>query len=174
MEGTPDSGSNCAGNVMLSYIWVANSDQNTISKIATSTMIEEGRYRTRATPGRPSRTSVNLGGDVAVANRDGGVTKVIANPEHCDEMTNGVPGLQTSGGPNDILPWGEDDCVVWHTPIPHTANRPVVQDQPRRRDLRGLRRARGGLHLLGHDRQRAQPRRRYPRGLARSKFDSGR
>ena len=111
----------------LSYIWIANSSQNTISKINTKTMIEEGRYYTRPDQlGSPSRTSVNLGGDVAVANRNGGITKVIANVENCDEMANGQPGLQTSSGANDILPWGQDDCVAWHTPLNYSANRPAA------------------------------------------------
>ncbi|MFO7568095.1 MAG: hypothetical protein R6X02_35975 [Enhygromyxa sp.] len=115
------------GDEVLSYIWVANSSEGTISKINTKTMVEEGRYRTRPdNSGSPSRTSVNLGGDVAVANRSGGVTKVIANPEHCDEMQNGVPGLQTSTGKFDVLAWGQDDCVAWYTPLQYSANRPAA------------------------------------------------
>jgi hypothetical protein len=132
LGGLPDAGlGECStgggGDDVLSYIWVANSSEGTISKIDTKTMIEEGRYITRPDGvGSPSRTSVNLAGDVAVANRVGGVTKVIANPENCDEMTNGVPGLQTSTGKDDVLPWGQDDCVAWHTPMNFSANRPAA------------------------------------------------
>ena len=101
-----------------SYIWVANSSEGTISKVNTVTLVEEGRYRTRADNlGSPSRTSVNLTGDVAVANRESSVTKVIAVHENCDEMHNGQPGLQTSSGKNDVLAWGQDDCVAWNTPF---------------------------------------------------------
>ncbi len=113
----------------FSYIWVANSGQGTISKLNTVTLVEEGRYQTRVdTNGSPSRTSVSLTGDVAVANRNGGVTKVIAKHENCDEMNNGQPGLQTSSGKDDVLPWGEDDCVAWSTSFDNAvnANRPVA------------------------------------------------
>jgi hypothetical protein len=123
---------NCGGMGMadpeFSYIWVANSLEGTISKIDTVTLLEEGRYKTRAdSVGSPSRTSVNLSGDVAVANRSGGITKVIARHEACDEKLNGQAGLQTSSGKFDVLPWGEDDCVAWHTPMPgYNTNRPAA------------------------------------------------
>ncbi|KIG17661.1 Methionine ABC transporter ATP-binding protein [Enhygromyxa salina] len=132
LTGIPDAGlGECGvggmGEGVLSYIWVANSSEGTISKIDTKTMVEEGRYITRPDGvGSPSRTSVNLAGDVAVANRVGGITKVYANHENCDEMQNGVPGLQTSTGKFDVLAWGQDDCVAWHTPINYTANRPAA------------------------------------------------
>ena len=41
----------------LSYIWISNSTQNTVSKINTKTAIEEARYYVEG--GSPSRTSVN-------------------------------------------------------------------------------------------------------------------
>jgi hypothetical protein len=115
------------GEPEFSYIWVANSGEGTISKVNTQTLLEEGRYRTRAdAAGSPSRTSVNLSGDVAVANRTGGITKVIAVDENCDEMKNGQPGLQTSTGKMDVLAWGQDDCIDWHTPIMNTSQRPLA------------------------------------------------
>jgi hypothetical protein len=110
----------------FSYIWVANSSQGTISKINTQTMMEEGRYIVRPdSAGSPSRTSVNLSGDVAVANRSGGVTKVYANTEACQE-SNGMGGLQTSNGAANILPWGTEECVAWHTPFAYSTQRPVA------------------------------------------------
>jgi hypothetical protein len=116
------------GNAEWSYIWVANSAQSTVSKIDTRTMIEEGRYLTRADgAGNPSRTSVSLSGRaVAVANRKGGVTKVWSKPEHCDPMKNGQPGVQTSTGKTDVLAWGQDDCVAWSTPFDYATQRPVA------------------------------------------------
>ena len=27
--------------------------------------------------------------------------------------------ITTSQGPNDVLPWGEDECVLWHQELPH-------------------------------------------------------
>ncbi|MFV8752796.1 hypothetical protein ACNOYE_19810 [Nannocystaceae bacterium ST9] len=113
--------------VDFSYIWVANSPESTISKINTMTMLEEGRYLTRPDAiGNPSRTSVSLSGAVAVANRAGGITKVIAEPEKCDEMANGVPGLQTSAGAANVLPWGQDDCLAWYTAMPYDLQRPLA------------------------------------------------
>jgi hypothetical protein len=75
--------------------------------------------------GSPSRTSVNLSGDVAVANRNGGVTKVYANQDDCVDI-NGMAGIQTSSGGNDVLPWGQDDCVAWHTAMAYSTQRPVA------------------------------------------------
>ena len=103
------------------YIWIANTTQATVSKINTKTGIEEGRYYTHPSMGpgaEPSRTSVNQFGDVAVSNRSlGSVTKVMALPQKCVD-TNGNGMIDTSTGANDIRPWGQDECVVWHTPLP--------------------------------------------------------
>jgi hypothetical protein len=127
----PDSppGTGCGGGetdeVKLSYIWIANSSQGTISKIDTETMVEEGRYQAKPSNGDPSRTSVNLSGDVAVANRNGGVAKFWADSEDCLEQ-NGVPGIQTSTGPNDVLAWGQEECLAWYTPMQCSSNRPVA------------------------------------------------
>lgn len=113
--------------VDFSYIWVANSPESTISKINTMTMVEEGRYLTRPdSAGNPSRTSVSLSSAVAVANRAGGITKVIAENAKCDEMTNGVPGLQTSAGAANVLPWGQDDCTAWYSPMAYDLQRPLA------------------------------------------------
>lgn len=131
----PDGGSACGGggkgggggSETFSYIWIANSSESTVSKINTQTMVEEGRYITRTdSVGSPSRTSVNLNGNMAVANRNGGITAFWANPDDCDPMTNGVAGLQTSSGGGDVLPWGQDDCLRWSTPINATSNRPAA------------------------------------------------
>jgi hypothetical protein len=107
-----EGGGNGEGEFEFSYIWIANSPQGTVSKIDTQTGVEEGRYRTGPDDPDPSRTSVNQFGDAAVANRSGSVTKIIADVEDCEDQNNN--GFQTSTGPNDILAWGEDDCVVWH------------------------------------------------------------
>ncbi|MGB1277418.1 MAG: hypothetical protein ACPG77_16865, partial [Nannocystaceae bacterium] len=100
---------------VLSYIWIANSGQGTVSKIETDTAIEVGRYYVEGA--QPSRTSVNLFGDVAVSSRHpGGVTKIAAEEVNCvDANNNGM--IETSTGPNDILALGADECVVWRKPI---------------------------------------------------------
>jgi len=121
----PVCGGAGSGDLELSYIWIANSAQGTISKIDTVTMEEEGRYQAKPFNGDPSRTSVNLEGDVAVANRNGGVAKFWAKEEDC-QNSNGQAGIQTSTGANDILPWGEDDCLAWYTDLVCSSNRPVA------------------------------------------------
>mgnify|MGYP000331863209 CR=1 FL=1 len=133
LGGQPDVGNHsCDGMGMgmgdpeFSYIWIANTVQGTITKLDTQTMTELGRYQTRPdTNGSPSRTSVNLSGDVAVANRNGGVTKVYARTSDCQDQ-NGTPGVQTSTGKLDILAWGQEECVAWHTPFAYTTQRPVA------------------------------------------------
>lgn len=134
--GSPDGGASCGGGKggddLLSYIWIANSSQGTVSKIDTQTMIEHGRYVVRAdAAGSPSRTSVSLLGNVGVANRLGGVTKIYGNPADCQE-SNGMPGIQTSSGGADVLPWGIEECVAWHTPLAYTSNRPMAWTQGER------------------------------------------
>jgi hypothetical protein len=102
------------------YIWIANTSQVTVSKINTMTGVEEGRYYTHPSMSgaEPSRTSVNQYGDVAVSNRTkGSVTKVMALKSKCVD-TNGNGMIETSTGANDIKPWGQDECVVWHTNLP--------------------------------------------------------
>jgi len=122
----PDSPMFCTegkGDVEFSYIWIANSSQNTISKINTETLVEEGRYYTRPDmQGSPSRTSVSLTGNVAVANRSGGLTKFYANHDDCN-------GGNTSSGPNDVKAWGDEDCMAWHTPMAYQSQRPVAWTQ---------------------------------------------
>ena len=126
----PDSAFNCgapgdAGDFEFSYLWAANSGQGTISKIDTETVTEVGRYIVRPdSNGSPSRTSVSLSGHVAVANRSGGVTKIYADEQFCDD-TNGTPGIQTSNN-NQALPWGEEECVAWHVPMNYQSQRPVA------------------------------------------------
>jgi len=119
----PDVNNACEGAVTgvgddFSYIWIANSPESTISKINTQTLVEEGRYVTRDTPGNPSRTSVALSGHVAVANRSGGVTKYYAW---------GCPDpVSTSTGPNDVYPFGGDGCLAWSTNMAYNSQRPVA------------------------------------------------
>jgi streptogramin lyase len=128
-DGGQVGGCNCGGDLRWSYIWVANTNQSTVSKINTQTLVEEGRYYTEpGLAGSPSRTSVSLNADaVAVANRNGGVTKVWARAELCDPLRNGVPGVQTSSGAGDLLPFAQDDCIAWHNPFPaYTTQRPVA------------------------------------------------
>jgi len=99
-------------------IWIANSDQGTVSKVDTTTYKELGRYRTGPGSSDPSRTSVDAVGDVYVGNRGGkSMTKISALGPKCPD-TNGDGKITTSTGPTDILAWGQDDCALWNTPLP--------------------------------------------------------
>lgn len=129
--GSPDGGANCGdmGDGMThSYIWIANSVQGTVSKINTQTLIEEGRYIVRPdSAGNPSRTSVALSGNVAVANRSGGVVKIYQNSANCQE-SNGMPGIQTAVDAN-FLPWGVEECIAWYAPFGYQTQRPLAWAQ---------------------------------------------
>lgn len=127
--GCPDGGGEDDGEEILEFsiIWIANSEagEGTVSKIDTMTATELARYRTGPNPfgDSPSRTSVSLDGDVVVANRGdipsgvhvevGSFTKINGDPDECTDR-NGDGVVRTSQGPEDVLPWGEDDCVEWH------------------------------------------------------------
>lgn len=114
------------GDLEFSFIWIANSPQGTVSKIDTQTLVELARYQVRPQGGgEPSRTSVNLSGDMVVGSRLGGVTKIYARQSDCVD-DNGTPGLQTSTGKNDVLAWGEEECVAWHTDYAFMSERAVA------------------------------------------------
>ncbi len=107
-------------------IWIANSAQSTISKVDTTTLTEVGRYITRMdNAGSPSRTSVSLDGDVAVANRNGGLTKYFGDTADCPDL-NGNGVTDTSSGPLDVLAWDVEECRAWHIPMLYTSQRPVA------------------------------------------------
>lgn len=132
LEGPGDLGDGgCgegAGELEFSYIWVTSSELDVVSKIDTVTTEELARYRTTAVDDpQPSRTSVNRRGDVVVANRSGGgVTKVYAQIDDCVDADQDMQ-ITTSQGPDDILPWGEDECVAWNQPLAgKTESRPVA------------------------------------------------
>ncbi|MBI2892416.1 MAG: hypothetical protein HYY06_02625 [Deltaproteobacteria bacterium] len=97
-------------------IWIANSREGTVSKIDTRTHEELGRYRTGGGSYMdPSRTAVNRDGHVVVANRGfSSATRILAS-DCPDQNRDGEITTSTGGG--DILEWGEDECVVWNTPV---------------------------------------------------------
>jgi hypothetical protein len=114
VEPDPSGGITLGGQTGITnkVIWIANSGQGTVSKVNTDTREEEGRYDTGPSANSdPSRSTVNPHGDVISVNRtEGSATKILAS--ECVDQ-NG-DGFDTSGGPDDVLAWGEDDCVVWH------------------------------------------------------------
>ena len=123
---TPDAGQGGCGDgdgkPKFSYIWISNSPEGTVSKVNTFTGLEEGRYRAGPGVPDPSRTSVNLLGDAAVVDRNGGIMKVAAETKNCVDLNaNGM--IDTSSGPGNVLAWGSDECVLWHKPLPSNSNR---------------------------------------------------
>lgn len=128
--GNPCEGMGGGGNMFeYSYLWVANSPQGTVSKIDTQMATEVARYASGPNGATdPSRTSVSSDGKFAVvANRNGGLTMIAAEPDDCVDLNNNGM-IDTSQGPNDIKAWGADECVRWNIPLPATGSsgpRPV-------------------------------------------------
>lgn len=119
-------GTGGGGDVDFSFIWIANSGEGTVSKIDTQTLVEVGRYQVRPQGGgSPSRTSVSLDGDVVVASRQGGVTKILAETDGCLD-DNGMAGIQTSTGKTDVLPWDNEECVAWYTDYTYSSERAIA------------------------------------------------
>ncbi len=106
-------------SLSLKFLWAANSGEDTVSKVDCKTVKEVGRYKVC---NNPSRTSVDLDGNVWVACRgDGHVAKIISDKKNCiDKNGNGV--IETSqdangdGGidANEMVGAGQpgaDECV---------------------------------------------------------------
>jgi hypothetical protein len=106
-------------------IWIANSVESTISRVDTETLVETGRFLTRPDAnGSPSRTSVGLDGDVAVANRSGGLTKFYGDLADCTDL-DGDGVIETSSD-STPLAWDDEECRAWHIPMAYTSQRPVA------------------------------------------------
>jgi|GEM_PF-1162415 len=110
-------------NYDLPFLWAANHDDGTVSKIDTRNMKEVGRYWVCGGQGGtgPSRTAVDLDGNAFVTCRfNGHVTKIGVIEPECKD-TNGTPGIQTSQDTDgngtitgsELLPWGQDECILW-------------------------------------------------------------
>lgn len=162
-----------SSNIRTDYAWIAIHSWGMVSKIDTRTGKEVGRYwsvipmdgqanaialRPGAANG-PSRTAVDLNGDVFVANRaagiQGSVTKIANAESGCldrnrdgrirtsrDVDGNGVidpnemiPARDGSGSPIGNLtdPLAYDECLLWTQPVGATggdiAARAIVIDQ---------------------------------------------
>jgi len=112
------------GDIEKSFLWVANSDQGTISKVDTQAVVELARYRSGPMGANyadnPSRTAVSVDGRFVVVNNrtSGHATVIAANVEDCvDKNGNGM--IETSKNPNDILAWMTDECIIWSTKLPN-------------------------------------------------------
>jgi hypothetical protein len=106
--------------ISLHVIWIANTAEGTVSKMDTRTREQEGRYRTGSLgpADSPSRTTVDYLGDVVVANRAFGqqasITR-IASEDCPDQNRNGR--VETSEGGDDVLEWGDDECILWSSDV---------------------------------------------------------
>ncbi len=98
-------------------VWIANSGEGTISKIDAATATEVARYQSGGS--EPSRVAVDYRGDAWVANREfegvSTLVKIAGDPSRCVDATG--DGLTTSTGPADVLPFGEDECVLFRTDV---------------------------------------------------------
>ncbi len=121
-EGDPDCLTLGGRVISLHVVWIANTAQGTVSKIDTRTQEEEARYLTSSYglsgQASPSRTSVDYLGDVIVANRAFGVQASVTRiaSEDCPDQ-NGNGRADTSEAPDDILDWGDDECVLWNADV---------------------------------------------------------
>jgi len=99
----------------LPFIWIPNSNEGTISKIDTRTGDELGRYRVSPSNvySDPSRTTVDLQGNCWVGNRQAGTIVKVGLSENgqCVDR-NGNGKIDTSTGANNVLDWGQDECVL--------------------------------------------------------------
>jgi streptogramin lyase len=102
--------------VSLAFIWVANSGEQTVTKLDTITGKELGRYNICSDP---SRTSVDLYGDVwAGCRADGGVAKIHVYEKNCiDKNKDGTITTSKDGNGDgkisggEMLAKGQDECV---------------------------------------------------------------
>ena len=130
----------------LGFIWVAVSSKGTIVKIDTETGEVRGEYRTapEGQPTNPSRTTVDLNGNVWTANRDGSSVVhvgLIENGQCVDRNRDGQ--IQTSTGLGDVRPWADpegadtdggvstasDECVLHYTKVSSSGTRHVSVDR---------------------------------------------
>jgi RHS repeat-associated protein len=116
------------------FLWVSVSSKGTIVKINTTTGQVIGEYFTSPAgqPKNPSRTTVDLNGNVWATNRDGNSVVhvgLVENGQCVDRNGNGI--IETSTGFNDIKPWtntggantnggvstAADECIIHYTKV---------------------------------------------------------
>jgi streptogramin lyase len=123
-------------NIRFDHIWIANSGENTVSKLSTETGREEGRYNMPRGCTDPSRTTVDIEGDVWVGCRGGGsIVKIAGAPRRCVDR-NGNGAIETSEDSNDdgaisggeLLARDTDECVVLNVSIGGSVTRAAAVD----------------------------------------------
>lgn len=98
-------------------LWIANTGEDTVSKIDLSTATEVARYHSHGD--EPIRIAVDYNGDAWVVNRaytgQSSLTKIAGELSHCVDRNDN--GIDTSNGPGDVLPPGEDECILLSVPL---------------------------------------------------------
>ncbi len=117
------------------FLWIPNTGESTISKwdANANPPVELARYNVGLAAGKcqnsccytngcnmTSRVAVDGFGDLVVANRafgmQGTVSKIAADRRDCvDRNMNGM--IDTSTGPMNVLPFDQDECVLWTAPV---------------------------------------------------------
>ncbi|HSW59790.1 MAG TPA: hypothetical protein VLJ60_03270 [bacterium] len=103
---------------VLPYLWAANHTAESVSKFNTQTFKEEGRYWVGI---NPSRTAVDLDGNMWVGGRDDGrVTKVLWDTTKCpDDNSDGIYTSYIDGTTGEVVQVNSvadpfvDECVVY-------------------------------------------------------------
>jgi len=110
-HSTPDQLQLSTVASVLPFIWIANSGENTVSKIDTVTGCELGRYLTGPGNEDPSRTTVDINGDLWVGNRSSNTaTKFLLNPPA--GATSQPDNVDCTINPASVLPWGTDVAMA--------------------------------------------------------------
>jgi hypothetical protein len=131
-------------NYIPPYAWIANHTNNTVTRFNMETLQEEGRYWVGS---NPSRTGVDLDGNVWIGGRnDGRLTKILWDTTACpDRNENGeidtsypcevsadCPGVDCVSGIcvlNSAADPYADECVVY-SEVPNTAHRSIRGSAP--------------------------------------------
>jgi hypothetical protein len=107
---------NMQGGSTNRYLWIADTTLPGAVKIDLDTLKIVGRFRTGGSS--TSRTTVNSLGEAFIGARESGgttkfgVTKIFPGGKTCTPKSGTT--VKTSIGPDDVLPYGSDDCVAWH------------------------------------------------------------
>ncbi len=111
------------GMAEKSYIFIPSEDLDDVAKVNTQTLVLEARYRIGPGGESSSRTAVSGDGRFVVVNnrQTGRSTMLAANIEDCVD-TNGNGMIDTSQNANDIRPWTQDECILWHIQWPYGGN----------------------------------------------------
>lgn len=101
-------------------VFVPNTGEGTVSVFDPETMLERARYRTRSE--RPAHVAVDYQGHAWVLGEHAGgsaLSHLAGDAASCVDRDG--DGVATSSGPGDVLPAGEDECVLLERTLPHGA-----------------------------------------------------